>query len=163
MYKFEPLLKQTIWGGDKIIPFKHLDTKLETVGESWEISGVKDNETIVANGEYKGKSLNELVRELKAKLVGKENFERFGEEFPLLIKFLLALAIFMGIKAKIKLTFPRSAIRAVFTLDNAIIACVSFWCLPGKIISEPCLAYNTIFIAFHSSSAPSSSTLSPAK
>ena len=69
MYKFEPLLKQTIWGGDKIIPFKHLDTKLETVGESWEISGVKDNETIVANGEYKGKSLNELVRELKAKLV----------------------------------------------------------------------------------------------
>ena len=88
MYKFEPLLKQTIWGGDKIIPFKHLDTKLETVGESWEISGVKDNETIVANGEYKGKSLNELVRELKAKLVGKENFERFGEEFPLLIKFI---------------------------------------------------------------------------
>ena len=39
MYKFEPLLKQTLWGGDKIIPFKHLNTQMERVGESWEISG----------------------------------------------------------------------------------------------------------------------------
>ncbi len=88
MYKFEPLLKQTIWGGDKIIPFKHLDTEMENVGESWEISGVKDNETIVANGPEKGKSLNQLVREQKARLLGVENYERFGDEFPLLIKFI---------------------------------------------------------------------------
>ena len=88
MYKFEPLLKQTLWGGDKIIPFKHLNETLENVGESWEISGVKDNETIVSEGEYKGKSLNQLVRELKGKLVGQENYERFGDEFPLLIKFI---------------------------------------------------------------------------
>ena len=88
MYKFEPLLKQTLWGGDKIIPFKHLDAQLENVGESWEISGVKDNETIVANGEQKGKSLNQLVREMKDQLIGKENYERFGDEFPLLIKFI---------------------------------------------------------------------------
>ena len=88
MYKFEPLLKQTLWGGDKIIPFKHLDTQLENVGESWEISGVKDNETVVANGEHKGKSLNALVREQKGKLVGETNYQRFGDEFPLLIKFI---------------------------------------------------------------------------
>ena len=88
MYKFEPLLKQTLWGGDKIIPFKHLDVKQENVGESWEISGVKDNETIVANGPEKGKSLNELVREQKGQLVGEENYQRFGDEFPLLIKFI---------------------------------------------------------------------------
>lgn len=88
MIKFEPLLKQTLWGGDKIIPFKHLNDTLENVGESWEISGVKDNETIVSEGEYKGKSLNQLVRELKGKLVGQENYERFGNEFPLLIKFI---------------------------------------------------------------------------
>lgn len=88
MYKFEPLLKQTIWGGDKIIPFKHLDSKLENIGESWEISGVKDSETIVANGPYKGLTLNQLVAELKDQLVGKENYERFGNEFPLLIKFI---------------------------------------------------------------------------
>ena len=88
MYKFEPLLKQTLWGGDKIIPFKHINTQMERVGESWEISGVKDNETIVANGPDKGKSLNQLVSEQKAKLVGEENYQRFGDEFPLLVKFI---------------------------------------------------------------------------
>jgi len=82
------LLKTTIWGGDKIIPFKHLDSDQTNVGESWEISGVKDNETIVANGVYAGKSLNSLVAELKEKLVGKDNYARFGNEFPLLIKFI---------------------------------------------------------------------------
>ena len=88
MIKFEPLLKQTLWGGSKIIPFKHLDAQLENVGESWEISGVSGNETIVANGQYKGMSLNQLVRELKGSLVGEENYQCFGDEFPLLIKFI---------------------------------------------------------------------------
>ena len=88
MYLFEPLLKQTLWGGDKIIPFKHLNDSLDHVGESWEISGVNGNETIVANGPQKGKSLNQLVREQKGLLVGQENYERFGDEFPLLIKFI---------------------------------------------------------------------------
>jgi mannose-6-phosphate isomerase len=86
--KFEPLLKQTIWGGDKIIPFKHLDEKLPQVGESWEISGVKNSESIVKNGTFKGKSLNAVVEELKDSLVGVENYKRFGNVFPLLIKFI---------------------------------------------------------------------------
>ena len=86
--KFQPLLKQTLWGGDKIVTFKHLDSQLENVGESWEISGVKDNETIVKEGPLKGKSLNEVVAELKDRLVGKENYQCFGDEFPLLIKFI---------------------------------------------------------------------------
>ena len=82
-FKFQPLLKQTLWGGDKIIPFKHLSTVLENVGESWEISGVKDNETIAAGD---GRSLNQLVRDMKGRLVGEANYQRFGDEFPLLIK-----------------------------------------------------------------------------
>ena len=86
--KFNALLKQTLWGGDKIIPFKHLSDKLENVGESWEISGVKGNETLVAEGEFAGQSLNDVVIALKADLVGKANYERFGNEFPLLIKFI---------------------------------------------------------------------------
>ena len=88
VFKFQPLLKQTLWGGEKIIPFKHLDDKLENVGESWEISGVKGNETLVADGLYKGYGLNRLVTELKEKLVGKRCYERYGNEFPLLIKFI---------------------------------------------------------------------------
>ena len=86
--KFNALLKSTLWGGDKIIPFKNLDIQQENVGESWEISGVKDYETIVADGPYAGKKLNELVEELKGKLVGEDNYQRFGNEFPLLIKFI---------------------------------------------------------------------------
>ena len=87
-FKFLPLLKTTLWGGTKIISFKHLDSQQQQVGESWELSGVKDSETIVAEGRYQGLTLNQLVHELKGTLVGKENYERFGEEFPLLIKFI---------------------------------------------------------------------------
>ena len=86
--KFNPLLKSTLWGGDKIIPFKHLDVSQENVGESWEISGVPGNETVVSDGTYKGKKLNEVVAEMKGKLVGEDNYKRFGDEFPLLIKFI---------------------------------------------------------------------------
>lgn len=86
--KFSPLLKSTLWGGDKIIPFKHLDCNQKDVGESWEISGVKDNESIVSTGEYQGVKLNDVVAQLKDKLLGKENYARFGNEFPLLIKFI---------------------------------------------------------------------------
>ena len=86
--KFNALLKSTLWGGDKIIPFKHLDVKQDNVGESWEISGVPGNETVVSDGPYAGKKLNELVAELKGELVGEDNYKRVGDEFPLLIKFI---------------------------------------------------------------------------
>ena len=88
LFKFEPLLKQTIWGGDKIVTFKHLESDLDSVGESWEISGVPGDESVVANGEYKGKTLNEVLAEMTDKLVGADNYKRFGDRFPLLIKFI---------------------------------------------------------------------------
>lgn len=86
--KFEPQLKQTLWGGDKIIPFKKINSTLTQVGESWEISGVEGSETVVKDGPHKGKKLNELVRELKENLVGRSNYQEYGDEFPLLIKFI---------------------------------------------------------------------------
>ena len=86
--KFKPILKSTIWGGNKIIPFKHLDCQQEQVGESWEISDVKGDESIVANGSDAGKNLTEMVNEYKEKLVGIENYARFNGKFPLLIKFI---------------------------------------------------------------------------
>ena len=88
LFKFKPLLKQTIWGGNKIVAFKHIQSDLENVGESWEVSGVPGDESVVANGEYKGKTLNEVLAEMKQKLVGEENYKRFGDRFPLLIKFI---------------------------------------------------------------------------
>ena len=71
--KFKPLLKSTIWGGSKIVPFKNLSSEQTNVGESWEVSGVKDNESVVAQGKYEGRNINQLVEELKLNLVGKEN------------------------------------------------------------------------------------------
>ena len=87
-YKFTPILKNTIWGGTKIAPFKNIQTSLRKVGESWEISGVPGNETVVSGGPYEGRNLNDLVAEQKEALVGKANYDRFGNEFPLLIKFI---------------------------------------------------------------------------
>lgn len=86
--KFEPILKQTLWGGDKIIPFKHLNENMPNVGESWEVSAVEGNESIVANGADKGLNLSEMVRKYKEELVGEANYQRFGTKFPLLIKFI---------------------------------------------------------------------------
>ena len=87
-FKFQPILKSTIWGGSKIIPFKHLDCQQPNVGESWEISNVPGDISIVANGPLVGKKLSDLVNEYKADFLGKTNWERFGTNFPLLIKFI---------------------------------------------------------------------------
>lgn len=86
--KFEPILKQTLWGGDKIIPFKHLEETLPNVGESWEVSAVEGSESVVANGADKGLTLPEMVRKYREELVGEGNYARFGNKFPLLIKFI---------------------------------------------------------------------------
>lgn len=86
--KFEPILKQTLWGGDKIIPFKHLNETLPNVSESWEVSAVEGSESVVAKGADKGYTLPEMVRKYKEELVGEANYARFGNKFPLLIKFI---------------------------------------------------------------------------
>ena len=86
--KFNPILKSTIWGGEKIIPFKHLATEQAQVGESWEISNVPGDESVVANGTDAGKNLSDMVKEYKGALVGESNYQRFGDNFPLLIKFI---------------------------------------------------------------------------
>ena len=86
--KFEPILKQTLWGGDKIISFKQLnDTRIE-VGESWEISAVEGSESIVAEGPDKGMTLTEVLSKYREELLGEANYARFGVKFPLLVKFI---------------------------------------------------------------------------
>lgn len=87
--KFQPILKQTIWGGGKIVDFKHIKGhEGELIGESWEISDVDGHESVALNGPCKGMKLNEIVAELKEKLVGTDNYRRFGDDFPLLVKFI---------------------------------------------------------------------------
>ncbi|MFT4221861.1 type I phosphomannose isomerase catalytic subunit [Dysgonomonas sp.] len=86
--KFKSILKSIIWGGDEICKFKKIKPVEDGVGESWEISGVEGNISVVANGELENKSLDELISLYKEQLVGKKNYESFGAKFPLLIKFI---------------------------------------------------------------------------
>lgn len=86
--KFTPILKSLIWGGEKIINYKSLNSDQKMVGESWELSGVKGDESVVANGELAGKTITELLQEYGSELIGDDNYKKFGNEFPLLIKFI---------------------------------------------------------------------------
>lgn len=87
--KFEPIFMERIWGGNK------LETELKKplagksgIGESWELSGVEGHVSVVNNGFLKGNTLAELLEIYMGDLVGDAVFQRFGEEFPLLIKFI---------------------------------------------------------------------------
>ncbi|PZX17344.1 mannose-6-phosphate isomerase [Breznakibacter xylanolyticus] len=87
--KFRPILKDKIWGGHKLqASFGKQAPELPNIGESWEISGVEGSESVVSNGFLEGNTLNELVETYMGDLVGDSVFERFGEQFPLLIKFI---------------------------------------------------------------------------
>lgn len=86
--KFNPILKSMIWGGDKLRQYKAISTDQTNIGESWELSGVPGNESVVSNGEFAGKTITELIAEYGSDLLGRKVFETYGENFPLLIKFI---------------------------------------------------------------------------
>jgi len=87
--KFSPIYKDKIWGGDKIKSILDKDFgNLPNCGESWEISGVEENISVVTNGFLAGNSLDELIEVYMGDLVGDKVFEDFGIEFLLLIKFI---------------------------------------------------------------------------
>lgn len=84
--KFKPILKEKIWGGDKL-KYK-ADYKDYPIGESWEVSGVEGSISVVENGSLEGRSLQDLLHEFKGELVGNSVYEKFEEDFPILIKFI---------------------------------------------------------------------------
>jgi len=87
--KFQTIYKDKIWGGQKIKTYLHKDFgNLTNCGETWEISGVKSDVSVVADGPLKGKRLDNLLEEYKDELVGKKVYDHFGNIFPLLIKFI---------------------------------------------------------------------------
>lgn len=86
--KFGPILKDKIWGGEKLKDILDKPTDSKECGESWELSGVNGDVSIVSEGSLKGKSLTELIELYKGTLVGDHVYAKFGTEFPLLIKFI---------------------------------------------------------------------------
>ncbi|WP_276391682.1 type I phosphomannose isomerase catalytic subunit [Eudoraea chungangensis] len=86
--KFEPILMKRLWGGTRLGTVLGKAVKEDKVGESWEISGVKDHVSIVSNGAYKGLKLTELITKFSKDLLGERVLSEFGDEFPILIKFI---------------------------------------------------------------------------
>lgn len=86
--KFRPILKDKIWGGTKLKTILKKDSSLPNIGESWEISDVEGDTSIVSNGNLENQSLKQLLQLYKDELIGKKNYEKFGDKFPLLIKFI---------------------------------------------------------------------------
>ncbi|MFB9055329.1 type I phosphomannose isomerase catalytic subunit [Mariniflexile ostreae] len=86
--KFTPILKDKIWGGQKLKNILNKNSDLPNVGESWEISDVEGDTSIVSNGSLKGQSLKQLLETYKQDLLGIQNYRIFKDKFPLLIKFI---------------------------------------------------------------------------
>ncbi len=87
-FLLKPYLKKVIWGGSLLSDFKELGTRLDHIGESWEVSAMPGCESIVASGEFEGMTLLEVCQKHGKELLGTEIYERYGGEMPLLVKFI---------------------------------------------------------------------------
>ena len=86
--QFEPILKERIWGGTKLKTFLNKPITSNITGESWEISTVENDVSVVLKGSLKGKSLNELINEFPEAVLGTRVYAQFGKQFPLLFKYI---------------------------------------------------------------------------
>ncbi|WP_396190998.1 type I phosphomannose isomerase catalytic subunit [Flavobacterium sp.] len=86
--QFQPILKERIWGGTKLKTYLNKPITSEITGESWEISTVENDVSVIANGFHEGKSLNELINEFPEAVLGTKVYKQFGKQFPLLFKYL---------------------------------------------------------------------------
>lgn len=86
--KFRNIFLPKIWGGEVICKYKGLPCQAQEVGESWELSDLEGAKSIISNGVYAGKTLSEMIALYGAELLGHQVFQRFGNTFPLLVKFI---------------------------------------------------------------------------
>ena len=88
MWTFHTIYHPKIWGGRLIADLKGIEPPYEAVGESWELSALPGMVSVVKSEADKGMTLDSLVGRMGARLLGKINHEKYGEQFPLLIKFI---------------------------------------------------------------------------
>jgi len=86
--KFQPILKERLWGGTKLKDVLGKPIENDITGESWELSAVDGDISVVANGELAGTSLQEIIDARAEDLLGADVVKRFGKDFPILIKFI---------------------------------------------------------------------------
>lgn len=84
--RFHPLFRQYIWGGRRLGDVLGKPIAKDGVfAESWEISDHGDDQSVVTDGVFAGKTLQKLVEECNAELFGRH---AGLTQFPLLLKFL---------------------------------------------------------------------------
>ena len=86
--KFKPIFKEKPWGGNKLKTILNKDIPSNKTGESWEVSVIPDNLSVVQSGYFEGQNLQELVQKYQTAFVGKKNYQKYGNNFPLLIKYI---------------------------------------------------------------------------
>ena len=84
--KFEPILKDKIWGGTKLKNIFNKPATSDKLGESWELSGYENDESVVSNGFLAGNNLAELIEIYMGELIGDKVYDQYGLTFPLLFK-----------------------------------------------------------------------------
>ena len=85
---FEAIFKERIWGGAKLKEILNKSFESNQIGESWELSTVENDISVVANGQFKGLNLNQLIEKYPTELLGADSINNFGLNFPLLFKFI---------------------------------------------------------------------------
>ena len=86
--KFYPIIKERLWGGTKLNSMLGKNIPGDLNGESWEVSGINGDVSVVSNGSLKGKNLQQIIDTYPEELLGQANLKRYGHEFPILIKFI---------------------------------------------------------------------------
>lgn len=88
IFRFDPIFKSVLWGGTRIAEFKGIPSQGDHIGESWELSPMPGHESVVADGEFKGMTLSQLLAKHGEEIMGEKLYKRYGYSFPLLIKFI---------------------------------------------------------------------------
>ncbi len=131
--EFYPIFKEKPWGGKKLKQILHKNIPNEHTGESWEISAVPENISVVKSGYFKGKTLQELISQHKQALTGEINYKKYGDNFPLLIKYIdanddLSIQVHPDdkIAAKKHRSFGKNELWHIIQADEAAVLYLGF-------------------------------------
>lgn len=155
--KFAPILKNKIWGGDRIKTIYRHDTGVAgVVGESWDVSGMEGDDSVVINGFLEENTLSELVEVYMGDLVGDRIYERFGTDFPLLVKLIdahdrLSVQVHPGEEMAQRCSGVHGKNEFWYVLDAEPGAYVSagFECQMSEEVCREMVADNTLESALH--------------
>ena len=85
---FEPIMREVVWGGSKLPAWKGLPVGETPVGESWEVSAVTGASSVISNGQFVGKGINDITAQYGERVLGSAVVEKYGRQLPLLVKFI---------------------------------------------------------------------------